>query len=103
MCFCVCDCLLLFFHDFCVIFVVHVIGIAILIHNIIEAGQDPRGRSQHILSMFLVAPFIATSAGLLVHNWYPSAVFVGDTYTMFAGMCLAVCGVMGHFSKTLLI
>ncbi|ETO30405.1 hypothetical protein RFI_06714, partial [Reticulomyxa filosa] len=80
-----------------------IIGIAILIHNIIESGIDEIGRGQHKLSMFIVAPFVATTAGLLVHNWYPSRVFVGDTYTMFSGMTLAVAGVTGHFSKTLLI
>eukprot|EP01084_Bolivina_argentea_P096449 173407_1 len=81
----------------------YIIGVAIMIHNIIESGQDMEGRSQHILSLFLVGPFVGTTAGLLVHNFYPSSVFVGDTYTMFAGMCLAVCGIMGHFSKTLML
>lgn len=28
---------------------------------------------------------------------YPSAVFVGDTYTYFAGMAMAVVGILGHF------
>lgn len=28
---------------------------------------------------------------------YPSAVFVGDTYTYFAGMTMAVAGILGHF------
>jgi hypothetical protein len=28
---------------------------------------------------------------------YPSSVFVGDTYTYFAGMALAVVGILGHF------
>ena len=81
----------------------YIIGVAIVVHNIIEAGEDSEGRSQHILSLFLVGPFVGTTAGLLVHNFYPSSVFVGDTYTMFAGMCLAVCGIMGHFSKTLML
>jgi UDP-N-acetylglucosamine--dolichyl-phosphate N-acetylglucosaminephosphotransferase len=30
-------------------------------------------------------------------------VFVGDTYCYFAGMSFAVVGVLGHFSKTLLL
>ena len=30
-------------------------------------------------------------------------VFVGDTYTYFAGMVLAVAGTLGHFSETLLV
>ena len=32
-----------------------------------------------------------------------SQVFVGDTFTYFAGMALAVAGILGHFSETLLI
>ena len=34
-------------------------------------------------------------------NWYPSTVFVGDTFCYFAGMTFAVVGIHGHFSKTL--
>jgi len=30
-------------------------------------------------------------------------VFVGDTFTYFAGMAFAVAGILGHFSKTLMI
>ena len=30
-------------------------------------------------------------------------VFVGDTFTYFAGMAIAVAGILGHFSETLLI
>lgn len=29
-------------------------------------------------------------------------VFVGDTFTYFSGMALAVAGILGHFSETLL-
>lgn len=28
--------------------------------------------------------------------------FVGDTFTYFAGMTIAVAGILGHFSETLL-
>ena len=28
---------------------------------------------------------------------------MGDTFTLFAGMALAVAGVLGHFSETLLL
>src|SRR5579862_2193014 len=34
---------------------------------------------------------------------YPSRVFVGDTYTYFAGMTFAVVGILGHFSKTIIL
>lgn len=33
----------------------------------------------------------------------PRQVFVGDTFTYFAGMALAVAGILGHFSETLLM
>ncbi|KAJ5753618.1 uncharacterized protein N7511_007771 [Penicillium nucicola] len=57
----------------------------------------------HLLSIYFLLPFIGVSAALLCHNWYPSKVFVGDTYCYFAGMVFAVVGILGHFSKTLLL
>ena len=50
-----------------------------------------------------MSPLAATTAGLLLFNWYPSEVFVGDTFTYFAGMVFAVAGILGHFSETLLL
>ena len=44
----------------------------------------------------LLLPFIATSLALLRYNWYPARVFVGDSYTLFAGMLFAVVGL--HYS-----
>jgi len=55
----------------------------------------------HLFSVYLLLPWIAVSLALLCHNWYPSKVFVGDTYCYFAGMVYAVDGILGHFSKTL--
>lgn len=57
----------------------------------------------HLFSTFLLLPFLGTSVALLIHNWYPSRVFVGDTYCYFAGMVFAVVAILGHFSKTLLL
>ena len=34
---------------------------------------------------------------------FPSQVFVGDTFCYFSGMTLAVAGILGHFSKTLML
>jgi UDP-N-acetylglucosamine--dolichyl-phosphate N-acetylglucosaminephosphotransferase len=48
-------------------------------------------------------PLATTSLALLRFNWYPSQVFVGDTFTYFAGMTIAVAGILGHFSETLLL
>lgn len=57
----------------------------------------------HLFSLYFLLPFVGVSAALLCHNWYPSKVFVGDTYCYFAGMVFAVVGILGHFSKTLLL
>lgn len=82
-----------------------VIASAILIHNVMQIGasKDPEYQQAHAFSIYLVQPFLATSSALLCYNWYPSSVFVGDTYTYFAGMTMAVVGILGHFSETLLI
>ena len=57
----------------------------------------------HLFSLYLLLPFIGVSTALLAHNWYPAKVFVGDTYCYFAGMVFAVDGILGHFSKTLVL
>ncbi|CAL8580808.1 tunicamycin resistance protein [Xanthoria parietina] len=57
----------------------------------------------HLFSIYLLLPFIAVSLALWWHNWYPAKVFVGDTYCYFAGMVFAIVGILGHFSKTLLL
>jgi UDP-N-acetylglucosamine--dolichyl-phosphate N-acetylglucosaminephosphotransferase len=82
-----------------------VISAAVLIHNVMRIGSstDIETQQAHEFSIYLVLPFLATSLALLAFNWYPSIVFVGDTYTYFAGMALAVVGILGHFSETLLL
>nr|GMC82508.1 UDP-N-acetylglucosamine--dolichyl-phosphate N-acetylglucosaminephosphotransferase [Ipomoea batatas] len=60
-----------------------------------------------------VGQTVVIAAAILIHNImqigastdleYPSSVFVGDTFTYFAGMTMAVVGILGHFSETLLI
>ncbi|KAI9840429.1 MAG: tunicamycin resistance protein [Thelocarpon superellum] len=57
----------------------------------------------HLFSLYLLLPFIGVSLALWWHNWYPAKVFVGDTYCYFAGMVFAIVGILGHFSKTLLL
>ena len=65
--------------------------------------EDVRIRDAQLFSMYITLPLIAVTVALLLFNYYPSRVFVGDTYTYFAGMALAVSGILGHFSETLLI
>lgn len=76
----------------------------VLVHNLMQIGSAGVERQQaHAFSVYLLQPMIGVSLGLLAYNWYPSSVFVGDTYTYFAGMTLAVAGILGHFSETLLL
>jgi UDP-N-acetylglucosamine--dolichyl-phosphate N-acetylglucosaminephosphotransferase len=57
----------------------------------------------HLFTLYLLLPFLAVSIALYSQNRYPARVFVGDTYCYFAGMVFAVVGILGHFSKTLLL
>jgi len=58
---------------------------------------------RHLLSLYFMLPLIGVCVGLLFHNWYPARAFPGDTFCYFAGMTFAVVGILGHFSKTLLL
>ncbi|KDO33306.1 hypothetical protein SPRG_02115 [Saprolegnia parasitica CBS 223.65] len=80
-----------------------VIGLAVVIQNVIQIYRGHDGDQYHYFSLVLMLPFLATTLGLLYHNWYPSRVFVGDTFCYYAGMTFAVAGILGHFSKTLLL
>lgn len=83
-----------------------IIACAVLLHNLLQlSGLSPSSPTAdgHLFSCYVMLPLAAVTLGLLVHNWYPSRVFVGDTFTYFAGMCIAVAGILGHFSETLLL
>ncbi|KAF6728885.1 UDP-N-acetylglucosamine--dolichyl-phosphate N-acetylglucosaminephosphotransferase [Oryzias melastigma] len=74
---------------------------SIIIFNLLELSGDYR--DDHVFSLYFMIPFFFTTLALLYHNWYPSSVFVGDTFCYFAGMTFAVVGILGHFSKTMLL
>ncbi|GBN96840.1 UDP-N-acetylglucosamine--dolichyl-phosphate N-acetylglucosaminephosphotransferase [Araneus ventricosus] len=78
-----------------------VIGASIVIFNIIELWGDCW--NAHLFSLYFMPAFLSTTVALLYYNWYPAAVFVGDTFCYFAGMTFAVVGILGHFSKTMLL
>lgn len=82
-----------------------VIGAFILIHNIIELKLHINEEiyTHHLFSLTLMVPFLFTTLALLRANSFPSKVFVGDTFCYFAGMTFAVVGILGHFSKTMLL
>ncbi|WFD43696.1 UDP-N-acetylglucosamine--dolichyl-phosphatN-acetylglucosaminephosphotransferase [Malassezia psittaci] len=69
----------------------------------IPMHTPPEVVARHLFSLHLLLPFVGTSLALLAWNRYPSRVFVGDTYCYFAGMVLVSAGILGHYSKTLLL
>jgi len=83
-----------------------IIATSVVVHNLVELNLNSTVSSvvsTHSFSLFLMIPYVATTVALLMYNWYPSKVFVGDTYTYFSGMCFAVVAILCHFSKTLLL
>lgn len=78
------------------------IGAIVLFFNLLQIFRG-EALADAALSASLVLPFLGVTLGLLRHNWYPSGVFVGDTFCYFAGMTIAVCAIQGHYVKTLLL
>lgn len=78
-----------------------IIAVSIFLYNIVEISLG--NIEQNIFSLAIILPFIMTSFGLFYFNKYPSECFIGDTYCYFAGMTFACAGILGHFSKTLLL
>ena len=80
-----------------------IIAIFVVLHNILELNNTSLSSDNHLFSLMLILPYLAGTFALLVANWYPSKIFVGDTFCYFSGMTFAVVGIHGHFSKTLLL
>lgn len=81
-----------------------IIGVLILFNDILYlVSPDHPAMESHLFSAVFLIPFLGVTCALLYHNWWPASVFVGDTYCYFAGMVYAVVGIVGHFSKTLLL
>eukprot|EP01071_Lankesteria_metandrocarpae_P001569 Lankesteria_metandrocarpae@DN165_c0_g1_i1.p1 len=82
-----------------------VIGIAIVVYNLIELkrADSPVHVDCNLFSLLLSMGFIGVSLSLAAFNWYPSDIFLGDTYTYFAGVTLAAIGITGRFSRTLVL
>lgn len=81
-----------------------VIALLIVLNDVLYLS--PAGHpaaDSHLFSIYLLLPLIGVSLALAMHNWFPAKVFVGDTYCYFAGIVFAVVGILGHFSKTLLL
>ena len=81
----------------------YVIGCAVLFHNLIEIQADSLSKENHLFAAMIMLSFLGVTLALLKHNWFPASIFVGDTFCYFAGMTFGVVGILGHFSKTLLL
>ncbi|KAA8497365.1 UDP-N-acetylglucosamine--dolichyl-phosphate N-acetylglucosaminephosphotransferase [Porphyridium purpureum] len=86
-----------------------VIGCFILIHNAMQLNPHRHVedlallRSNNMFSVEIMLPFVMVTLGLLRHNWFPSRVFVGDTFCYFAGMTFAMGAILGHYAEILLL
>ncbi|KAJ2313698.1 tunicamycin resistance protein [Coemansia sp. RSA 2704] len=81
-----------------------IIALSIIAKDLANVNSgNPAYEYHHLFSLYLLLPFVSVSCALYYWNVYPAKVFVGDTYCYFAGMTFAVCGILGHFSKTLLL
>lgn len=83
-----------------------VLGVILLLNDscyLLSSNISQAARDSHLFSALFIIPFLGVSVGLLQFNWFPSSVFVGDTYCYFSGMVFAIVGILGHFSKTLMI
>ena len=76
-----------------------VVSCFLLFHSLYYYNSDPNSKA----SVMLLIPFIFTTFGLLNFNWFPSRVFVGDTFTLTAGATIATSAILGHFSEMTLL
>ncbi|KAK6521642.1 tunicamycin resistance protein [Arthrobotrys conoides] len=81
-----------------------VIALMIIFNDILYISQPGHpAMNSHLFSLYFLLPFLGVSLALLRYNWFPAKVFVGDTYCYFAGFLFSVVGILGHFSKTLML
>ena len=72
----------------------------VVLHDSIDCLFNTTSHSKLVRSL----PLFSFSTTLLLYVVRcPAEVFVGDTYCYFAGMTFAVIGILGHFSKTMLL
>jgi UDP-N-acetylglucosamine--dolichyl-phosphate N-acetylglucosaminephosphotransferase len=80
-----------------------VLAAAQMAHNGMYMFRDDELGAAHRVSFAILAPFLACSFALWQFNKFPSRVFVGDSYTYLAGITLAVAGISGGYTKTMLL
>ena len=61
----------------------YVIACSILYFKLYDIYYLGNSGENQLFAIVMILPFIGVSLGLLHHNWYPSSVFVGDTFCYF--------------------
>ena len=56
-----------------------------------------------MLALILICPFIGSSIALAYYNKFPAKVFVGNSYTYFAGALLITIAVLANMEKVLIL
>uniref|UniRef100_A0A182PPJ7 UDP-N-acetylglucosamine--dolichyl-phosphate N-acetylglucosaminephosphotransferase n=1 Tax=Anopheles epiroticus TaxID=199890 RepID=A0A182PPJ7_9DIPT len=79
-----------------------IIAGSIVVFNVLEI-LNGHYSDAHEFSLYIMLPYIGATLALWRYNRYPSQVFVGDTFNYLSGMTFAVVGILGHFSKTVLL
>ncbi|KAJ3099247.1 UDP-N-acetylglucosamine--dolichyl-phosphate N-acetylglucosaminephosphotransferase [Phlyctochytrium planicorne] len=82
-----------------------VIASSLLLNNIYQVSitSFESTKESHLISIYFLLPLVGVTVGYLMHNWYPARVFGGDTFVYFGGMTFAVVGILGRFSKTVIL
>ncbi|KAF4696520.1 UDP-N-acetylglucosamine--dolichyl-phosphate N-acetylglucosaminephosphotransferase [Perkinsus olseni] len=84
-----------------------VLAISLILNDLLQLYRHAQQAAtwppyeSHLMSLYLLLPFVGASFPLMVANMYPAVAFVGDTYCYLAGMTLAASGILGQCSKTL--
>eukprot|EP00915_Cephaloidophora_sp_WS-2016_P007902 GHVH01010923.1.p1 GENE.GHVH01010923.1~~GHVH01010923.1.p1 ORF type:complete len:397 (+),score=23.47 GHVH01010923.1:111-1301(+) len=78
-----------------------ILAITLLVHVVLCSLRDPE--SMHLIwcaSMLVL--FILISFPLFTRNYFPAAVFVGNSYTTFSGVFFASLAFLGHQNRILI-
>lgn len=79
-----------------------IIALSIIVFSLLELFVGTQLEAYQF-SLYFMIPYFTTTLPLLYYNWYPAEMFVGDTFCYYSGMLFAVVGILGHFSKTMLL
>jgi UDP-N-acetylglucosamine--dolichyl-phosphate N-acetylglucosaminephosphotransferase len=80
-----------------------VITCSLILNALLQMVLNPSRSDSMVNVLYFLFPYLGASLAYTQANWYPAAVFGGDTFCYFSGMVFAVIGVLGNLSKTVLL